>query len=105
MQRADAAIHRDRNGFRSQQPIPRKGAVPSGSNARVAAVVARVARARLHPRVFYEVDATGGYYTAGPGTYIDALIRMAELWARLADRAEAKSPSRWPERRRDADAA
>ncbi len=35
----------------------------------------------------------------------DALIRMAELWARLADRAEAKSPSRWPEGRRDADAA
>jgi hypothetical protein len=35
----------------------------------------------------------------------DALIRTAELWARLADRAEAKSPSRWPEFRRDADAA
>jgi hypothetical protein len=35
----------------------------------------------------------------------DALIRMAELWARLADRAEAKSPFRWPEFRREADAA
>jgi hypothetical protein len=32
----------------------------------------------------------------------DALIRMAELWAGLADRAEAKSSSRWPAGGRDA---
>jgi hypothetical protein len=35
----------------------------------------------------------------------DALIRMAELWARLADRAEAKAPARWSEFRHDANAA
>lgn len=35
----------------------------------------------------------------------DALIRMAELWARLADRAEAKALARWPEFRHAANAA
>lgn len=35
----------------------------------------------------------------------DTLIRMAELWASLADRAEANSASHRPERRHNAGAA
>jgi hypothetical protein len=42
---------------------------------------------------------------ARDATTQDTLIRMAELWASLADRAEARSPSRRPEARRNADAA
>jgi len=51
--------------------------VVAGMKTRVSAITNRMARAATHPRVYYELDATGGYYTAGPGSYIDTLVRLA----------------------------
>ena len=51
--------------------------VVAGMKTRVAILTRQVARAATHPRVYYELDATGGYYTAGPGSYIDTLVRLA----------------------------
>lgn len=47
--------------------------------ARVAAVDQKVATVTARPSVFYEIDATDPAkpYTAGPGTFIDLLIRRA----------------------------
>ncbi len=47
--------------------------------ARVAAVDNKIATVTSHPSVFYEIDATDPAkpYTAGPGTFIDLLIRRA----------------------------
>jgi iron complex transport system substrate-binding protein len=42
---------------------------------RINAVETVVRRARTHPRVFYEIDST--LYTAGHGSFIDALITLA----------------------------
>lgn len=47
--------------------------------ARVAAVDEKIAPLRVHPSVFYEVDATDPSkpWTSGPGTFIDLLIQRA----------------------------
>ena len=47
--------------------------------ARVAAVDTKLAGISVRPSVFYELDATDASkpYTAGPGTFIDALIQRA----------------------------
>jgi iron complex transport system substrate-binding protein len=42
---------------------------------RIDAIAAKVRRATTHPRVYYELDQT--LYTAGHGSFVDALIRMA----------------------------
>ncbi len=47
--------------------------------ARVQAVSDKLATITTHPKVYYELDATdpANPYTAGPGSYIDMLIKMA----------------------------
>ncbi len=47
--------------------------------ARVQAVQAKLAGITTHPKVYYELDATDPTkpYTAGPGSYVDALLQMA----------------------------
>lgn len=49
------------------------------SQERVAAVETAVSRATAKPKVFYELDGSDPAkpYTAGPGTFIDLVIRMA----------------------------
>ncbi len=46
---------------------------------RVQAVEAEAAKTTLHPKVFYELDATDPAkpWTAGPGSFIDTMIKMA----------------------------
>lgn len=51
----------------------------SSLKSRVQAVTDRLAGITTHPKVYYELDATdpANPYTAGPGAYIDMLIKMA----------------------------
>ena len=50
-------------------------ALVSHLQGRINRVESVVRRARTHPRVFYEIDNTG--YTAGHGSFVDALIGLA----------------------------
>ena len=47
--------------------------------ARVQAVQTKLAAITTHPKVYYELDATDPTkpYTAGPGSYVDALLQLA----------------------------
>lgn len=51
------------------------GALVARLQRRINAVKAAVRHATTHPRVFYEIDST--LYTAGHGSFIDALITLA----------------------------
>jgi iron complex transport system substrate-binding protein len=53
----------------------RARALAASLQKRINAVETVVRRARTHPRVFYEIDST--LYTAGHGSFIDALITLA----------------------------
>jgi iron complex transport system substrate-binding protein len=56
--------------------VPERGrALAARLQARITTVEATVRRVSSHPRVFYELDTT--LYTAGHGSFVDALIAMA----------------------------
>ncbi|MGA2111780.1 MAG: cobalamin-binding protein [Anaerolineales bacterium] len=54
-------------------------ALVNTSQGRVAAVEQVISKATTHPKVFYELDGSDPAkpYTAGPGSFIDLVIRMA----------------------------
>ena len=67
------------------------GGLVTQMEQQVAAVRARVAQAKTHPRVFYEIDKT--LYTAGPGSFVDQMITLAGA-TNVADQMAA---SQWPQ--------
>lgn len=56
------------------------GALVESLKARVDAVTQKVASLTEKPKVFYEIDASGGVdkpWTSGPGTFMDTLVSMS----------------------------
>jgi iron complex transport system substrate-binding protein len=73
----------------------RGGQLAARLQARIDAVGSAVSRVTTHPRVFYELDTT--LYTAGHGSFVDALITMAG-GANIAGRVMNPYPQLSPEK-------
>jgi|DewCreStandDraft_5_1066085.scaffolds.fasta_scaffold00538_21 iron complex transport system substrate-binding protein len=68
--------------------------ITAGMKSRIDAVAAKARQATTKPRVFFEVDATDPAkpFTAGPGSFVDAMITLAG-----GQNVAAGAASPWPQ--------